>query len=653
MNSPEAFKVLTQQFADREINVLHFYVSIARCDETAAIHILQMPFLSDGGDYFDFYALDSLDRLAQSDLDGLQRVLSHPELLDGITDERTALVVLLALGQENPAAAAAIYALPWVEDGIAYTAPLQTMSFDLAFANHEHHPILDLADWARHANESFWEVLGKQWVMDGFTSSEYQVFLKLFDMGLRDDQATARLLRMPFVQTFDRPKSMLRITQILSDLSLEDRNGFRRLLSNPALDDGTTNDLEATVALLALEIRSPDAFSAMEALPWIQDGISSPEQDGVLAIREIALESDSVFRVLLSKSWMRDGLTPDESRVVYGFASMAGSSFAISDESAALRILDMPFMEKIDSLDATALESLTRLLWTSESREDYLQRALSHPSLRGGITDDWTNVVAVLGRVADMRPDLLDVLLDPERTLVEERLIALPLAGEVALSVIWLGEDSDVRASRTMEMLEHAVRHHEEFMSVPYPKNYAIALVADTGGPAGGGGPDSIITIIPDLYESGELMAHETAHTYWFTAPTWIREGAASFLESLSATARIGAPLPEPSDSCGQLDNIAKLMKLRASAREDLRQCDYILGEGMFLDLYRSLGDEAFRQGFANLNLGMRDGTLEDECADTDRSACYIRTAFATNATPEKARIAEEIINRRYYGASR
>ena len=72
----------------------------------------------------------------------------------------------------------------------------------------------------------------------------------------------------------------------------------------------------------------------------------------------------------------------------------------------------------------------------------------------------------------------------------------------------------------------------------------------------------------------------------------------------------------------------------------------------MFLDLYLSLGDEAFRQGFANLYLQLRDGTLRDECAGIDRSACHIKAAFVTGATPENAAIAEAVITRRYYGAS-
>ena len=55
------------------------------------------------------------------------------------------------------------------------------------------------------------------------------------------------------------------------------------------------------------------------------------------------------------------------------------------------------------------------------------------------------------------------------QTIVKERSITLLLAGGVALSVISPRvAASDERASRTIALLEHAVRHHEEFMSRRY-----------------------------------------------------------------------------------------------------------------------------------------------------------------------------------------
>ena len=95
-----------------------------------------------------------------------------------------------------------------------------------------------------------------------------------------------------------------------------------------------------------------------------------------------------------------------------------------------------------------------------------------------------------------------------------------------------------------------------------------------------------------------------------------------------------------------------QLVRLPHEMKNGFQICNYTLGEGMFLDLYLSLGDEAFRQGFANLYLQLWDGTLTDECTGIDLSACHIKAAFVTGATPENAAIAEAVITRRYYGAS-
>ena len=656
----QRFGVLLQRFGDNDVHgmLLPFYEAIALCDEAAAISILQMPFLSgasgrfDGG-YLDrggFHVLDNLSRLAMFDLDGLQRVLSHPDLRHGITSAQAAFVVLLALEQDNPEAAAAIKALPWVQDGITYTPESDDSLLHRNFEEYENESVLALAEMARRSSESFWALLDKSWVRDGYTSSEYQVLSELFELASRDDETTARLLGMPFLESFEKWESLHFMVQVLDDLARDHPSGFRRVLSSPALAGGITSDQKATVALLDLEVRNPDTASAVRALPWMQDGISSSEQDAVLAMWSVALNSDPVFRALVAKPWVLDSLTPDESRVIDQLIVMA--SFAHSDEAAALRIVDMPFLEKTDSLDPVALESLNLLIWVWERDRGYLQEVLSHPSLRDGITDDWTNVVAVLHKVVERRPELLDVLLDPEQTIVKERSITLPLTGEVGLSVIWPGDGgTDARASRTMDLLEHAVRTQEEFMGVPYPKRYAIVLLADVSERRGGGGADSIITIDPQYYEDYALIAHEAAHTYWPFPPRWFQEGAASFLDSISTKARTGARIPEPVDSCFPIDNIAELVRLPHET-EETSICNYTLGEGMFLDLYLSLGDEAFLQGFANLYLQLRDGTLTDECTGIDLSACHTKAAFVTGATPENAAIAEAVITRRYYGAS-
>ena len=534
---------------------------MAPCDEEAAIRILQMPFLS--GDHLRLPALIAvlgLARLAETNLDGLQQVLGHSELRGGITREKAALAALMVLEQQNPSAATAIQALPWVDDGITYTAPNNEGSIHRDLSQYEHESVIELVQIAHHSTASVLALTDKSWVQDGITTSvEYTAVSYILYMVNRDGDLTARIVEMPFLDSMTG--SELHTVQILEELQSVSPNGLQQLLSSPAISGGITKDHRGTVALLDLKVRDPEAGSAVEALEWVAGGIAPSEQTAVLAMRNVALESVALFRVLLAKPWVRDTLTPDETQAIYTLASIGGGSYSHSDEAAALQTLDMPFMEEVDGLDVAALESLQRLVWVWEADKGYLQEVLSQQSLRNGITDDQTNVVAVLDRVVENRPDLLTILFDTEQTIVKERQITLPLGGEVALSVIWPGlGGSDSRASHTMDLLEHSVRTHEGFMGMPYPKGHAIMLVADVSEFGGGGGPSSIVTVDPSYYDSGLIIAHEAAHTYWSFPPLSIREGAANFLDKISEEGRAGTPLPQLRGSCSLANNISELV---------------------------------------------------------------------------------------------
>ena len=78
--------------------------------------------------------------------------------------------------------------------------------------------------------------------------------------------------------------------------------------------------------------------------------------------------------------------------------------------------------------------------------------------------------------------------------------------------------------------------------------------------------------------------------------------------------------------------------------------CNYALGYGMFSELHQSLDEAAFRRGFRNLYLALRDETHESVCEGEHRSGCYLREAFADGATPEQLAVIDEIVARRYYG---
>ena len=634
IGSPVAFQAWMQRFGDDKTSapLIETYASIAFCDEAAALQILRMPFLDDAAirETRDSLVLEGLSRLAKSNLADLEEVISHPQLQGGITDESAALFLLLLLDREDPAAAAAIRALPWIEDGITYTDHAVSRAVNIIVEDETSH-VVYLVHTAKRANKSFWAFVELPWVRDGYNTSELSIIRDIYFMSRWDDEATARVLEMPFLETLGFEES--RIMSLLLDTAR--RRGLQQLIASPHFEDGIRDGQSVTVALVDLELQHPDASAAANGL-------------------------ESLFRSLLTKTWVQDSLSLDELIVIHILTFMASTPVAGTngriDEATPLRILEMPFLqEEITSLDVKALSSLQTLFFRDQ---DSLQKLLSHPEIRGFITDDRTNLVAVAGLVA-YRPDLLDALLDPERTSVEMRVITLPHAGEVKLSIIEpdfketvSSSHSDSAALDPMDLLEHAVRTYEDFMDVAFPEGDVVLFVSPqySGGYAGHG------LITSDSRSSAYVIAHETAHI-WEVEPYWIVEGVAEFLAAISERARVGTPLPQPESTCSLANNIADLIEMGGNVRVIYNSaCYYILGQGLFLELYYSLGHEAFRQGFRNVHLMSIVNVLaedrKEECADNDAGLCYFRTAFLSDLTPEQKAIANEIITRRYHGTS-
>ncbi len=77
--------------------------------------------------------------------------------------------------------------------------------------------------------------------------------------------------------------------------------------------------------------------------------------------------------------------------------------------------------------------------------------------------------------------------------------------------------------------------------------------------------------------------------------------------------------------------------------------CHYPFGKQLFLALYKGLGDQAFREGFARLYLNNAN-ELDWACSGTHAGLCQVRAAFVEGASPKEAAIADEIIDR-YYGS--
>ena len=233
----------------------------------------------------------------------------------------------------------------------------------------------------------------------------------------------------------------------------------------------------------------------------------------------------------------------------------------------------------------------------------------------------------------------------------EQRNIMLPLAGEVQLTI----QRSKPGPARSMDLLEHSVRTIEEFMGEAFPVRFAGILfkkAAHAREGAAGTNFGHVITQLPEYDVDDDssdarflpsLTAHEIAHFYWRSDEDWIDEGAATFMEFIVENARTGAPLVADRYPCPHFENLGELDRANPNKKDAGNVCNYSLGERLFLDLYRTLGREQFRQGFRNLYLASKRDSVHAGIEE-------VETAFKKDASPEVVAIVDTVIARWYHG---
>ena len=355
----------------------------------------------------------------------------------------------------------------------------------------------------------------------------------------------------------------------------------------------------------------------------MQDGIEDIEWQAIRWVNRF--DGGDVATSVVALAWMQDGVDDLEVNAIEQLIFIDHH-----DAGEALRIVAMPFLETLEPPDISALDSLSAL---ANTRHDDFHRVLSHPTLTNGITDDWAKIVATLYGVSKNNSDLVDTLLDPDRVTLEERVIELPLAGETHLAIIRTGPG----AERSMDLLEHAVRNAEDFMGVPLPTNYVGLLFEKAvSGNSAGTNFGTHVAALPKYdvddggYEAGftgSLIAHEVAHYYWTGNRGWVDEGVADLMGSLSENARAGQPIEVTNNPCAYARTIAELETLDPAIGESEYTCNYALGERLFVDLYRSMDEDSFREGLRDLYLlSQVEGV--DEMLGRKLGIDHVRTAF-------------------------
>ena len=337
--------------------------------------------------------------------------------------------------------------------------------------------------------------------------------------------------------------------------------------------------------------------NALAAEPWLRDGLSTQERwllselpwgDGPYREADTATRLHSI-NALLSEPWFQDGLNKTERLFTYDIARLVGAA----SEDALMhveRVLDAAWIR--DGVDENEFLFLIQAI--NPSNFSAVIRTMAEPSFR---------------------------------VVVEERVITLPLSGEVPLVIV----RSRPGSVRTMDGLEYAARGVEALIGARLPISVVRLILDSYGGGLGNRGDYMVFPADADGTDWLDAATiHEIARLHVREDKVWAKDGTASIIEDIVGEPRSGKPVDAHNYPCARAASIAEL-ELQMHYR-----CNYALGKRILVDMYRTLGAELFQQGLRNFRYERFD-------------IHGFHTAF-TSAAPNQAEAVEEVVDRWYNG---
>ena len=606
-----------------ETGVIQNLLYIAVISRPVASAIVSLDWVQDGVEGVEADAIDWMNNFGDAEV--ASSVVSLGWLQDGIDDVEVKTIEELSyIANKDTGVGLSVVALDWVEDGIEEIE-------------------VEAIDWMNNFGdaEAASSVVSLSWVQDGIEGLEVETIEELSYIANKDTGVGLSVVALDWVQDG--------IEGVEAD-AIDRMNNFgdtgvaSSVVSLGWVQDGIEElEVKTIEELSYIANEDTGVGSSVVALDWVQDGIEELEVKTIEDMHYIAYENAEVASAVVSLSWVQDSVNGAEAALIEDFGSIAGN-----DAGAALQIVGMPFIETIEPPDISAMASLRQL---AAFKPETFVRVMSHAALPDGISNDTAPIVATLNGVAGTNPSLIDVLLDSSKVLLERRTITLPLSGDVILFII----RTSPGAGRSMDLLEHSVRGAEEYMGAAFPTNYVGLLYANAvHGSFAGTNSGTHITILPDYdvadgTEEAEFssfaIAHEVAHYYWSGNADWVDEGAADFMASIVERDRTGRPINATSSPCAHARNIVELESLKITQDSIEFGCNYSLGERLFLDLNRTLGDTQFQQGFRELYIA---SAAQDDTDDDGSVSIGIEHVMQAFLLGEKA--TDAVIARWYDG---
>ena len=375
-------------------NILIDLNRIAAVDETLALRILVMPFLSDAG-LGTQQKVSALAAIAERGRGHLAAVIDHPDYPGGITADVAVVDLFINyLKASDPNLESRLSALYWVGDD-------QDVSTELMVEFTSDYPavVTALLDSSRNRPIST-TTLGHA-----------------MNMAMIDPTLAAKFASLPTMVTADFPGSDA--WELMLTAAETDVDALREIVNTYLDDSGALNGDElGNVVLGSLTILNPGIHTIVSDYDWVGDGIQPTivEEDGrerpgtelgdssdenhivILIAREATPESTETLDELLKQPWMMDKLTPEERVAIIDFLHDLPNLPTI--------LFGMQFLDRIDQEDIAALQLMGNLPTDERySFERSVTEVLIHLKIDGEITDD-NRTSGLLAAIKDLEDDM-------------------------------------------------------------------------------------------------------------------------------------------------------------------------------------------------------------------------------------------------------
>ncbi len=594
-----------------------------QADPALAASVASFPWLREAPGGNDLRALQQVDIFAREDIEVARQVATYPWLADGVDDDEWLDLHTLGRTRARSASAGrAVAGTDWMRDGVSEDERLV---------------LTNLTDLARVEPQIASTVVDLPWFQDDITEHERWTVWNLKALAEAGPQLASLVTGLPWFQD-DVTERERWIVRTLETLAEEDLQLVSLVVDLPWFQDDVTEHERWTVwNLKALAEANLQLAGLVVDLPWFQDDVTASERWAVRGLKDLALADRQLAGRVAGFPWFRDGITSEEHWIVLNLKGLAEAGVDI--------VVTMPFLQDLPAAGAAATHALASLAhWAPET----LASVLEHPAVKDGIAEDETAVVSTLWGVHRTNPDLIETLLDPASVMLENRGITLPLAGEVTLTVIRTKPGME----RTMDLVESAVSAVEELMGSPLPSRQVTFLFEDAvlttffGTHYG-----THVALSPKVDSMGmsreqayRPIVHEVAHYYWTGNEPWVNEGVANLLETVANDTFKDLPERDAVFPCPFARYISDLEAIGPQQRSRQFLCSYSLGERLFRDLYRKLGED-FWDGLQRLYQKSQAEDESDSCEGTSLGACHVEAAFKEGGSQEVIDIVDEVFD--------